>query len=74
MTPHEDGSTDVELEIAYDLAGGPIGRLVERIVSRVVGGNMAATMLAVRRILEFEERPRALRQLQKRSSSVVPNT
>ena len=58
VTPHEDGHTEVTLEIAYDLAGGPIGRLVELIVARVVGGNMAATMLTLRRILEFEERPR----------------
>jgi len=46
------------LTIAYDLAGGPIGRLVELTVARVIGGNMTATMLALRRILEFEERPR----------------
>jgi ribosome-associated toxin RatA of RatAB toxin-antitoxin module len=58
VRPREDGHTEVTLEIAYDLVGGPIGRLVELIVARVVGGNMAATMLALRRILEFEERPR----------------
>jgi ribosome-associated toxin RatA of RatAB toxin-antitoxin module len=55
VTPHEDGSSEVTLEIAYDLAGGLIGRLVELIVARVVGGNMAATMLALRRVLEFED-------------------
>ena len=77
VTPHEDGSTEVALEIAYDLSGGPIGRLVELLVSRVVGGNMAATMLAVRRILEFEDRSgsaAARAQLQNRSSSVGSNT
>ena len=59
VTPHEDGHSQITLEIAYDLSGGPIGRLVEAIVSRVVGGNMTATLLALRRILEFEEGPRA---------------
>jgi ribosome-associated toxin RatA of RatAB toxin-antitoxin module len=59
VTPHEDGHSEITLEIAYDLAGGPIGRLVEVIVSRVVGGNMTATLLALRRILEFEEGPRS---------------
>jgi ribosome-associated toxin RatA of RatAB toxin-antitoxin module len=73
VTPREDGSSEVELEIAYDLAGGPVGRLVELVVARVVGGNMSATMLAVRRILDFEEPPRP-RQLQKRSTSGVSNT
>ena len=73
VTPHDDGTTDVGLEIAYDLTGGIVGRLVELVVSRVVGGNMAATMLALRRILEFEERDRP-GQLQNRSTSVVSNT
>ena len=73
VTPHDDGTTDVSLEISYDLAGGLIGRFVELLVSRVVGGNMAATMLALRRILEFDDgTPRS--QLQNRSSSVVSNT
>jgi len=74
VTGHEDGGSEVELQIVYDLAGGPVGRLVELIVARVVGGNMSATMLAVRRTLEFEERPGAVRQLQKRSTSVASNT
>src|SRR5438105_2455707 len=55
LTPREDGSTEVALEIGYDLGGGPIGRFVELLVGRIVGGNMAATLLAVRRIVEFEE-------------------
>jgi ribosome-associated toxin RatA of RatAB toxin-antitoxin module len=59
VTPHEDGRTEITLDIAYDLAGGPIGRLVELIVSRVLGGNMTATLLALRRILEFEEGPKS---------------
>jgi len=61
LSPREDGATDLSLEIAYDLAGGPIGRLVERIVGRILGGNMDSTLLAARRILTFEERPMAVR-------------
>ena len=57
LTPHEDGTTEIQLEIGYDLAGGPIGRFVEMLVGRIVGGNMAATLLALRRVVEFEERP-----------------
>jgi|SRR5437588_5463806 len=57
VTPHEDGTTELALEITIDLAGGLIGRLVERVVGRIVGGNMAATLLAARRILVYEERP-----------------
>ena len=55
VTPRDEASTDLALEIAYDLAGGPIGRLVEQIVARILGGNMQATLLAARRILTFEE-------------------
>jgi uncharacterized membrane protein len=47
--------TELRLEIDYDLSGGPLGRLVERVVGRIVGRNMAATLLAARRILEREE-------------------
>ena len=69
VTPHEDGSSDLALEIGYDLAGGPIGLLVERIVGRIVGGNMQASLLAARRILTFDEPA----QLQKASSSSGSN-
>jgi len=55
VTARDDGETDLALEIAYDLAGGPVGRLVEQIVARILGGNMDATLLAARRILTFEE-------------------
>jgi ribosome-associated toxin RatA of RatAB toxin-antitoxin module len=51
----EDGSSEVTLELAYDLSGGVVGRLVERIVGRMIGGNMSATLLAARRIVVFEE-------------------
>ena len=71
VTPREDGSTELRLEIGYDLTGGPVGRLVERIVGRIVGGNMQATLLAARRILQFEEPGED--QLQKRSSSSGSN-
>ena len=57
VTPHEDGSTELALEIGYDLAGGPVGWLVERVVGRIVAGNMDASLLAAKRILTFEERP-----------------
>ena len=47
----------MELEIGYDLAGGPDGWLVERVVARIEGGNMRATLLAARRILSYGMRP-----------------
>ncbi len=47
--------TEVRLEIEFDLSGGPLGRLVERAVSRIVGRNVSATLLSVRRIVEREE-------------------
>jgi len=79
VTPHEDRASELHLEIAYELGGGPVGELVERIVGRVVGGNMHATLLAARRILEFEERPASRAgsseraELRKRSSSSGSN-
>jgi uncharacterized membrane protein len=51
------GGTSLELEIAYQLPG-PFGRLVERLAGRTVGRNMAATLLAARRVLEYEDRVR----------------
>ena len=67
VTEREGGTTELALEIGYDLTGGPVGWLVERIVSRIIGGNMQATLLAAKRILADEERGAG--QLQKRSSS-----
>ena len=49
-----DGGTEVKLELEYDLSGGPVGRLVERLVASIVGRNLLATLLAARRILEYE--------------------
>ncbi|HEX2030084.1 MAG TPA: SRPBCC family protein [Actinomycetota bacterium] len=46
--------TEIRLEVEFDLSGGPLGRLVERAVGRIVGRNLSATLLAVRRILEQE--------------------
>ena len=54
MRPVRPG-TELRLEIEFDLSGGPLGRLVERAVGRIVGRNVAATLLSVRRILEREE-------------------
>ena len=50
------GGTELHLEIEFELEG-PGSRLVEAIAGRVVGRNMTATLLAVRRLLEFEGRP-----------------
>ena len=57
VTAKEDGPTRLTLELAYDIGGGLPGRMVEWIVSRVVGGNMEATLLATRRILVHDEKP-----------------
>lgn len=52
------GGTELRLQIEFDLAG-PVGWLAERLAGRVVGRNMEATLLASRRILEFESRSTA---------------
>jgi len=57
VTPHEDGSSELALEIGYDLDGGPVGRLVERMVGRIVAGNVQASLLAARRVLTVERDP-----------------
>ena len=49
------GGTAVTLELEYDLSGGPVGWLVERLVASIVGRNLLATLLAARRMLEFEQ-------------------
>jgi uncharacterized membrane protein len=46
------GGTELRLVLSYDLSGGPLGWLVDRLVGRIVGRNLAATLLAARRILE----------------------
>lgn len=54
LDPEGDG-TRLTLLMEYELAGGPVGFLVERIAGRIVGRNMTATMLALRRLLEHGE-------------------
>ena len=49
-----DGVTDLTLTVEFDLSGGPVGALVERLAGRIVARNMWATLLAARRILEME--------------------
>ena len=49
-------ATELSLEIEYTLPG-VAGWLAERLAGRVVGRDMMATLLAARRILEFEEPP-----------------
>jgi ribosome-associated toxin RatA of RatAB toxin-antitoxin module len=49
--------TEVKLTLQFDVSGGVIGRLVERLAGRMVSRNMYATLLAVRRLLEYERRP-----------------
>jgi ribosome-associated toxin RatA of RatAB toxin-antitoxin module len=56
LTPVAD-ATELQLEIHYDLGGGLPGALVERITGRTTGRNMTATFLAVRRMVEHEQRP-----------------
>jgi uncharacterized membrane protein len=46
------GGTELRLELSYDLSGGPLGWVVDRLVGRIVGRNLAATLMAARRILE----------------------
>jgi uncharacterized membrane protein len=48
--------TDLSLETEYRLPG-PAGWLVERLTGRALARDMMATLLAARRICEFEELP-----------------
>lgn len=47
-------ATELTLLMEYELAGGPIGWLVERIAGRIVGRNLTATLLGARRVLEHD--------------------
>ena len=47
-----DDATEVSLEVTFDLSGGPIGALVERMAGRIVSRNLWATLLAARRLVE----------------------
>ncbi|HYN35722.1 MAG TPA: SRPBCC family protein [Actinomycetota bacterium] len=53
LAPNVEG-TELTLAIEFDLSGGPVGALVERLAGRIVGRNMWATLLAARRRLEDE--------------------
>ncbi len=35
-----EGGTRLALRISFDLSGGPVGRLVERLAARIVGRNI----------------------------------
>ena len=49
--------TELSLEVEFSLPGGPAGWLVERLAGRAIARDMMATLLAARRIVEFEETP-----------------
>ena len=51
VTP-SDGGTDFRVEIDYDIGGGLVGKLVERIAARTITRNLWATLLGARRIIE----------------------
>jgi ribosome-associated toxin RatA of RatAB toxin-antitoxin module len=48
-------ATELTLLMEYELAGGPVGWLVERLAGRIVGRNLTATLLGARRLLEHED-------------------
>jgi len=52
LRPIDEDSTEVSLEVTFDLSGGPIGTLVERMAGRIVSRNLWATLLAARRLVE----------------------
>lgn len=52
LRPVDDDATELELEVTFDLSGGPVGALVERIAARIVSRNLWATLLAARRLVE----------------------
>ncbi len=50
-----DGTTELRLEIDYDIGGGLVGRLVERLAAKTIARNAWASLLAARRIIEVED-------------------
>lgn len=48
---HAEG-TELTLEIDFDLSGGPVGAIVERLAGRMVSRNMWATLMSARRLVE----------------------
>ena len=63
--------TELSLEIEFSLPGGPAGWLVERLAGRAIARDMLATLLAARRILEFEQEPSARSRSHSRSRSAA---
>ena len=53
LEPADDG-TDLRFEIDYDIGGGLVGKLVERIASKTITRNLWASLLAARRIIESD--------------------
>src|SRR5438445_3995645 len=51
LSPAE-GGTDLRIEIDYEIGGGAVGGLVERIAARTIARNLWASLLAARRIVE----------------------
>lgn len=51
----DGGGARLTLEIDFDLSGGPVGWVVERVTGRIVGRNMWATLLTARRVLEAKD-------------------
>lgn len=54
IRPRGSGA-ELGLEVEFGLPGGPVGRLAELLAGRVIARDMSATLLAARRILEFDD-------------------
>jgi ribosome-associated toxin RatA of RatAB toxin-antitoxin module len=52
LKPLDGTATEASLEVTFDLSGGIIGALVERMTARIVARNLWATLLAARRLVE----------------------
>jgi ribosome-associated toxin RatA of RatAB toxin-antitoxin module len=50
-----DGTTALSFEIDYDIGGGIVGKLVERIAAKTMARNVWASLLAARRVIEADE-------------------
>ena len=52
LSPTDDGGTELQIEVDYDIGGGFIGGLVERIAARTIARNLWASLMAARRLVE----------------------
>ena len=52
LRPLDGNATELSLEVTFDLSGGPLGALVERMTGRIVSRNLWATLLTARRLVE----------------------